>query len=402
MQAKSYQTYEEAARDYRAQFATLLDVPEGVEATTTRGAGDVPAELLIDRADEIAEVSANMVALSRSYFEAENFASREGISAQFIVQASAELQLATELLQLAVDEQSEQTVAATTRAARGTALRDIITTLEKSMQIPVMAGLAATITQTRSAATQPTTTDEAKKALQTAVDQSTATISQRVRELGGDITFDLVSSTAWEVVLVGASLVRKDIADRLNDLKEKAGILVSQAVSVATKTLLNVYDKILALLGKDGQDQARKQIKDWLESIEKQKAADLFEVLIDKLYRVRAFRTELAGWLTRTTAQIDTINQTTESVSEVAGKFTVLVGRMGTLESALVFARLLKLPHILLIVAGLQIALLSVLVYAGYDYIGYQEVQFVNIIKGVAQVVRERLAIEEVSSKMEK
>lgn len=394
MQAKAYQTYEEAAGDYRAQFALLLDVPEGVVATTTRGAADVPAELLVDRADQIAEVSATMVALGRSYFEAENFAYREGISAQFIVQASAELQLASELLQLAVDEQHGKPAAASTRAARGTALRDVINTLERSLLVPVTAGLAAAVTQTRAEATQPATSDEAKQALQTAVNQSTATISQRVRELGGDITFDLVSSTVWEVVLVGASLARKDIADRLNDLKKAAGTLMGKAVSVATKTLLNVYDKILALLGKDGQDQARKQIKSWLEGIEKQKAADLFEVLIDKLYRVSAFKQELVGWLTRTTAPVNTINQTTESVTEVAGKFTVLVGRMGTLENVLVFARLLKIPQILLIVAGLQVALLSVLVYAGYDFIGYQEIRFVNITKGVAQLIQERLAIE--------
>jgi hypothetical protein len=401
MQAKTYQTYEEAARDYRTQFTALLNVPVGVEATTTRGAGEVPAELLIDRADEIAEVSTHMVILGRSYFEAENFAYREGISAQFIVQASAEMQLASELLQLAADEQNGQPVAAITRAARGTALRDIITTLEKSMQVPVVAGIAAVDSQTRSEATQPENADEAKRELQTAVNQSTATISQRVRELGGDITFDLVSSTVWEVVLVGASLARKDIADRLNDLKQKAGTLVSQAVSVATKTLLNAYDKILALLGKDGQDQARKQVKSWLESIEKQKAADLFEVMIDKLYRVSSFKQELAGWLIRTTAPVDTINQTTESVTEMAGKFTVLVGRMGTLENVLVVARLVKLSHIILIVAGLQVALLSVLVYAGYDFIGYQEMHFVNITKGIAQVVQERLAIEEITTKKE-
>jgi hypothetical protein len=397
MQAKGYQSYEEAARDYTGQFATLLDVPEGVTATTTRGAGDVPAELLIDRADEIAEVSASMVALSRSYFEAENFAYREGISAQFIVQAAGELQLASELLQLAADEQSGQPAAATTRAARGTALRDVIAKLESSMQVPVMAGLAAAATQTRAATTQPTTPDEAKKALQTSANDSISTISQRVRELGVDITIDLINSAAVEVVLKGASLVRKDIAHQLNELKQKAGILVSRAVGVATKTLLNVYDKILALMGKDEQDRAREQVKSWLEEVEKQKTADLMEVLIDKLYRVNDFKQELAGWLAETTAPIDIINQATQSVTEVAGKFTVLIGRMNILEDVLVLARLLKLPHILLIVSGLQVALLSVLVYAGYDFIGYQEVQFVNITKGVAQVIQERLAIREIT-----
>ena len=41
---KEYQTYQEAAQDYLAQFSMLMDVPAEVSPTATRGAGDVPGD----------------------------------------------------------------------------------------------------------------------------------------------------------------------------------------------------------------------------------------------------------------------------------------------------------------------------------------------------------------------
>ena len=41
------------------------------------------------------------------------------------------------------------------------------------------------------------------------------------------------------------------LAAKLDQVKQGASALVEQAVTAAEKTLLNVYDKILALLGKD-------------------------------------------------------------------------------------------------------------------------------------------------------
>ena len=53
MPSKAYQTYEEAAQDYVAQFNALLEIPEEVPGTAKRGAGSVPVEPLIERAEAI-------------------------------------------------------------------------------------------------------------------------------------------------------------------------------------------------------------------------------------------------------------------------------------------------------------------------------------------------------------
>src|SRR5262249_50253251 len=155
-----------------------------------------------------------------------------------------------------------------------------------------------------------------------------------------------------------------------------------QAVAAAVKTLLNVFDKIMALLGKDVEDKARKQIRDWLEKIKKEQKVDLLDALVDQLYGRAAFEKALDGWLEKTSADADIVNQTASAVREVPTKFAVLAGYLGTAENAVVLAkRFLKFPQVLAVAAGIQVALLAVVVYSGYDYIGYRELGFPNLAK---------------------
>ena len=69
MAATAYQSYEEAARDYLTKFEALREVKPVKTAAVTRGVGNIAVDELITRADEIADVSANMVTLSKGYLE---------------------------------------------------------------------------------------------------------------------------------------------------------------------------------------------------------------------------------------------------------------------------------------------------------------------------------------------
>ncbi|GIK41598.1 MAG: hypothetical protein BroJett011_54310 [Chloroflexota bacterium] len=351
-----------------------------------RGTGEVAAETLIERAEEIADVSAGMVDLAREYLESPDATLREGISGQLLAQAAAELQVATELFQIATDEEA-YLLSPAPRAAGGVALHDAINTLEQAMATPVSAGLGPPVVRRAAAATP----DQAKGALQQAVLTTTDAIMQRVIECGGDMTFNLVFNTEWAAVIQGAGLVSQDMANLLDKVKEGAGVLFQRAVTVATKTLLNVYDKILALLGKQAEDQARQQIRGWLEEIKQQGRIELFESLVGKLYGVEQFKAELPGWLQEYQAGPDRLSLTTAAVKVLSDKFIVLVGRLNTLGDVVSLARFIQAPQILVVSTGLSIALLAVLVYAGYDYIGYHEPRFPNLTKGVAEVIRENL-----------
>jgi hypothetical protein len=393
MATLTYRSYEEAAQDYLARFRALREAPSAPTAVVTRGAGEVAADTLIEQADQIADISASMTPLASSYLEAPNPVLREGISGQLLAQAAAELQVATELLQIAAGETVEPQ-APVTRAASGASLREAIDGLEKAMSMPVSAGLAAPGVARR-AVSAADTLEEARKALQQAATLTVGAISQRVVEVGGDLAFNLIFKTEWNAVVQSAGLLNKDIANLLDNVKEGAGALIRRAVTAAAKTLLNVFDKILVLLGKDIEDKARKQVKEWLEKIQQEGKIEVFEKLVGKLYQVDALNTALPAWIEKTTAELDKINATTTDVMALSDKFTVLVGRINTVGDVVGLSKFVQtqFPQVLVVTAAVQVALLAVLVYSGYDYIGYQQVEFLNLTKGVGEVIRENLAI---------
>lgn len=387
------QTYEEAVAIYREQFAALLDVPPDAAVAATRGAGDVPTEQLIARADAIANISAQMIALGRDYRESGDMATREGITAHFLTQATAEAQLAAELLEIAAADQAGPSPQTTTRADRTTALRDAINAVDQVVTTPVTAGIAASLYTTRAAAA--TTVEEGTTALRTAASQATVAISQRVVELGGDLAYSLVIGTDWNEVRNAAALFRQDVAAQLDKVKEGTDALVERAAAVAQKTILNVYDKILATLGKDAESAARKTIQTWLDKIAEQKKIDIIEQLVGTLYQIEPFKEQLDTWLDGTGTALEALNEITDAVGDVQGKFIVLAGYAGQLTGALGLLRKAAkfYPPILPITASFQTALLATLVYAGWDYIGYGQVGFLSITNGVAEVIQKRLGI---------
>jgi hypothetical protein len=400
MTPKPYHSYEEAASDYLTQFRALLEVPAQVRGRVTRGAGEVPVQALIKRADAIAGVSASMVPLAKTYLVAPDAVMREGISGQLLSQAAAELQLATELLQIASDQATGLAEAGTraprgaTRAARGENLRDAITKMEEAMGLPISAGLVAPGRVRRAVASAGTRAD-AKKALQQTAIVTAGAISQRVVENGGDLAFNLVFNTEWAAVIQSAGLLSKDIAKLLDKLKEGASKFIQRVIKVATKTLLNVFDKILALLGRDVQDKARKKVKEWLDEIQKAGKIELFGELVSKLYQVKKFEDELPKWLDKTTVGVSKLNATNKDVAALSDKFTVLVGRINSVGDVIGLAKFIQaqFPQVLVVVTAIRIALLAVLVYGGYDYIGYGQVNFLNLTKGVTEVIRDNLGI---------
>ncbi len=399
MTETKYTTYEEAARDYLTKFRALRDAPATKSKSVTRGAADISIDTLVAKADEIAEISANMVSLAKNYLEAPDPALREGISGQLLAQVAAEMQVATELMHIAESEAATSlstdklgTPRAITRAARGANLREAIDGMEKVMAMPVSAGLL-TSRKVRRAVSIAGTPEEAKKALQQKAKITTGAISQRVVEVGANLAFDLVFKTEWAAVIRSFGYHNKDVVNLLESLKTGANALMQRVISTASKTILNVYGKILALLGKEAEDEARSKVKDLLEQIQKAAKIELFGQLVGKLYRVNAFEDVLPEWLEATSADPDKINATTKDVEALSDKFTVLVGRINTVGDIIGLAKFaqVQLPQLLAVFTTIRILLLEMLVYSGYDYIGYEQARFPNFTKGVAEIIKENL-----------
>ncbi len=389
------QTYQEAIQDYVARFDTLFQAPAKGGPATTRGTADGPIERLIEKADGIAEASSNVLTLAEPYLESDDYNEREGISADLLAQAAAELQLAFELLQVAAEEEQGEAIAkgGPTRAARGAALSDTVRAMRKTLESPLSAGQPVAVRKAVRA--MPADPDVAKRELKDTAELTTDTISQRVVETGSRLLIDLIFQTDWLKVLGGTVMTRKDISEQLAKAEEGASALAQKAISTAEKTFLNAYDKMLAMLGKDGQDLARKKVQQWLEQIEKEQEEDkkigILGKAVANLYQVDSLNAEMEGWLAETQAAVTKINQGTEQVDLLADKFISLVGQVQLVAKVLTFVKLVPMPVVLTIYVGFQVGLLTTLVYAGYDYIGHKQVGFVDITKGVAQIIRETL-----------
>jgi hypothetical protein len=388
MDAQTLTRYQDLAQDYLERFRGLSEVPEAPRAAR-RGAAEVPAEILVERADEIADVSARMVPLAGAVLQDPDPALREGMSGQLLSQAAAELQVAAALLALP-DETPR--AAPTTRAPRSAQLRQAIDALEQTMTLPLDRGLPVAAPSPR-AAVAALTVDQAKETLQTTTSTTVTAIARRVQDLGGDIALNLILNTEWAVVLEGASLLRKDVGEKLDKVKEGATALVEKAVNTAARTLLNVYDKILVLMGEDVEAAARKRVQAWLETLKDEEQVDVFDAMVDRLYQIDGVNQRVVGWLGATTVGADVLGQTAADVQGVGEKFGVLVEHMDRLQTAMVLAKGIKIPQVLLVVTAVQVALLGVVVYAGYDYIGGREPGFLNVTEGVSEILQERLAV---------
>jgi hypothetical protein len=385
--------YEDAAQAYVTHFRALREAPSVPPGVVTRAPVDIPDDILLQEAEQIAEVSATMVPLAREVLDDPDPNLREGMGSQLLAQAAAELQLATELLQF--DEGAEKALpdpeVGVVRSARGAGLRRSIADLEDVMAMDLGMGLKSEVV-VRGAPAAPKSIPEAKAKLQESAILSTGAIVMHVCDLGEGIAMDLLFKTDWTLVKQGLGMIRGDIAEMLEALTDGIGDLIARAVKTAAKTLINVYDKILAFLGKDVEDQARQKVKELLEKIKEKGEIDILESLVKTLYRVNAFKEGLAGWMDQTTAGEDQLTKTAGEVDLVSKRFIVLVGRMKVLETAIALARkFIKLPQVAPVLAGLQIALLAVLVYGGFDYVGYKQPGFLNLTKGVAEVIQENL-----------
>ncbi len=367
MGSNPYPTYEDAAQDYRAKLRALIQPPQEVSASSTpaRGAVELPAEILIQRAEEIADISSSMIQLAQNYLDSADPFTREGICGHFIDQATVELLLATELIQATEEDAGAQSTAAG-RATHSAALREAISAADKSSSFPVTQGLP---TGESYRATESTTLDEAASALKLAVATTASSISRRVHELGKDIAFDLIAGTQGTEVEQGASLSSKEIAELLESIGK----------APAARILYGVHKRISALLSRDIELFARGKIRGWLAQIKQADKIELFDAQVEGLVDAEGLKKAVASAVESSAATIESINKTSDLIKAFSDKLMVLTGRMRRLEDAIRLCKLIRIAPLLLTMTALQIDLLAALVYAGHDYIN----------KGLAGTLRE-------------
>jgi hypothetical protein len=366
MEANSYPNYEDAVRDYLVKLNALSQLPHGVITIASRSAEETSAERFIKLAEEIADVSANMILLAKKYQNDSNPLIQEGICCHFIDQATTELLLETGLLQIMQEEQTGVPSAAAIQATHSAALREAINAAEKSLVRPVARGLAIgdsyRITESSSVA-------EAASSFKATFGCTAGSISRRVQELGSDIAIDLISGAEWTIVIDGASSPRTPTEYFLVSSRKNNKTLASRAGFAAGRMLLNVYEKVAALTNRTLELDSRKKIREWLGNIRQTERVELFGALVENLYGLEGLIKSIERNFEGRPAASDLINSASDLIKTYSDKFIVLTGRMRKLEDAIRLGKLIQLPQLLPTVTALQVELLAALIYLGHDYI---------------------------------
>lgn len=230
------------------------------------------------------------------------------------------------------------------------------------------------------------------------LNQAESTINSIVRQtsrVGLQAVRNLLSLDP-EILAQGVSLISQEAGALIAKLGDDVNQLVRRLVLSAVQLILQAYDWVLALIGKDGESQIRQQVQQWIEELRKEKeagAADeggLFEKMVNRVFDVQGITRDVAGWINAATAADDQLQELNtkiahlsksyEALANQAENFLKLLGLAGTA------ALLKRIPQFAVLVVAIETTLLGYILYTGYDHIDSNRLQFLDRVKGVREL----------------
>jgi hypothetical protein len=406
-------TYQAALDEFNQQLRGFFVPPDGVKSTegTTRGGGaDLPTEVLASRAEILVDASGRLGNLTVGYLDADEVPLREAAEMKLLAQANAQTEVALNLLQTAIDE-SQGRSTGITRSSRSSGSQQSIDQLLSVLETPLEDGLQPFVEKRALRGAAETDPAAARQGLQDSVRRSLKNISRKasqVSSLGLDTLFNLDDT----LLKKGVALVNKDLADLIDKVVAGFNALLNRLTTAAMRLLLQAYDWVLALIGKDSEQAARQKVQEWIDTLRQshQQAGDedtLASQLVEQIYATKAINDLVSQWLVAA-SQIDVsaINQTTDAVDALSARYEAKIDQVSSFLKVASVARSLplpvdKLPYVQLVVAAVVLGLLGYTLYSGYDYVDSGSVTFfkrfqVHIpdrVEGVSITVQKALKV---------
>ena len=416
------QTYSDTVSAYAAQLRGLFAVPAGAPAAERRRGVTVDPGLLNQRAAALADLSLELGAQTGALVDAPDRSVAAAAELRLLAQANAEFEVAGALLS-AVEEQARPGGApgAPRRsggyiAGAARAVNDLAGVLEQPLPAaapqPARAGGAAD-----PAAARLALQDQARRSLKDITRQAGKTSS-----LALDLLFSLDGETLKKVVAPLNKEISELVAKAAGLLNEKIKSLLQTAV----RFLLQAYDWVLALIGKDAEQAARKKVQGWIEELRTshQQTGDtpgLAEQLVGGLFATAAINTEVEGWVKTSQAAADQASQAAAAVKALAEAYAVKAERVKSFLKAVqsvpkaataAVAGLTAvnpglgaslaglLPALELLRGAITLGLMGYTLFAGYDHVDSGQATFfkrfsVKIpdrVAGVRETVQKALA----------
>ncbi|MGE5138802.1 MAG: hypothetical protein ACM3JD_05010, partial [Rudaea sp.] len=333
---------------------------------------------------------------------------REAAELKLLAQAAAQMQVASALLDAAQAQAAAPS--AVTRGASTVFLQQTLNDAAALLETPVGSLEAGTHQAVRGGlALRPSDLAGAKSGLEGEADTSVSFITREAGRVGGEVLRDLLLLDA-ATVLEGVRLVSKDAASALDQLIAGAGNLIIQLATSAIQLLVQAYQWVLSLLGKDTADQAISQANNWLSDLRDQSgqgdSGGPFGVLVTNIYQPDAVDKDVATWVEAGSTAADTLNKTADTVKGLADKFRARTAQVEKLMQAVALVRkvpVLAAPQGQALIAAVNLGLLGYVIYTGYDHVDSGSVVFfnrfhVNIpnrVEGVRATVQKALGISD-------
>jgi histone H3/H4 len=369
---------------YRESVSRLYAQPVGVMAE--RGAGGIPpspdldmrAQSVVNQSRLLKQSAAKGLALPRED-------QRELARLQLLAGAAMDLAIANDLASGAGGPEVGALV------ERGATLPGAISGLQSILSASPEQGIQVLVAKDHVAerGAEPTDPASARTALRDAVDNTIADIMDDATAIG-QAAFVGLTAIPMPPVQEAASAVLGEVLLKLSS--NVAGI-ITRAVSL----IIESYEKILIALGKDTEDELRKQAAEWVKDLQ---TGTLIGTLLKKTYETDRIQKDVTQALDKSVAaSVENLNKTTQQVSDLATRFRKQKETLTLIIRGLTFARpwLLSSPPWgpLGLTAGF-IVTIGYVVYNGGDYVDWFRTgtgQRLDFVVGVRSTVHKTLSV---------
>lgn len=420
-------TYEEVLDSYTSQLRGLFVRPAAPQAETlVRGGGAVDIDILAERTEALTGVSRQLGEMTSDYLSAPETSVRQAAELKLLAQANAELQVALALF-AATEEEASPPEAGALRAGgvlgdAALAVNDLATVLQQ----PLDRGLEPFIAGGAVRGQHPTDLEKARSALLAAATDSLDAIvyhSSKTSSLAFDALFKLDGKLISKAVAPASKEIAELVDSAVNSLNKKIRELLKNAV----RFMLQAYDWVLALIGKDQEQSARKKVQEWIVELRASHqnpsdTPDLANALVRNIYLVGQVQPEVTGWITASQVGVEVFNQAADAVSDLGSGFEVktqsvqkFLKALGAVPKVIATATAAlslafpaagasvasAMPAIEVVRAGITMGLLGYTVYAGYDHVDSGAINFFNKwqitipdrVSGVRETVQQTLGV---------
>jgi len=238
-------------------------------------------------------------------------------------------------------------------------------------------------------ATEPA---DPRVALLNQAESTLKSIARSTAKVGLHAVQDLLSLDP-EILAQGVKLISQDAGELIAKLGEDINQFIRRIVLSSIQLILQAYDWVLALIGKDTESRLRQQVQIWIDELRQAKhdtsgdEEGLFAKLVNRVFDIQGITREVSGYIKTSTAahdqfralgtQLEDLNTSFETLANQAENFLKLLGTVGKV------AVLRRIPQIAVVIVAIEVSLLGFILYSGYDHVDSDRLKFLDRVQGV-------------------